>query len=35
LKQIFDALKKKYIFSKNIEITLETTPTNVSQESII
>lgn len=34
LDQIFQALKKKYIFEENIEITLETTPTNVIPENV-
>lgn len=33
--QIFTALKKKYTFNNNIEISIETTPENISKENII
>ena len=34
LESIFTSLKKQYIFSENIEITLETTPNHVTRENI-
>lgn len=35
LERIFSALKNKYNFDENIEITLETTPTNVTKQNIL
>jgi len=34
LKDIFDALKSRFIFSKNIEISLESTPNNITLENL-
>ncbi len=34
LERIFEVLKQKYIFDENIEITLETTPTNATKQNI-
>jgi len=34
LKLIFDVLKEKFIFSKNIEIALESTPNNITKQNL-
>lgn len=35
LSQIFQTLKSKFIFSENIEISIETTPWNITKENLI